>query len=92
MSVRIKEQQRNLLEKSYTSYLREFENTQLTKQQIFQKFYEDILVNVSKLNEGEPIVHVVQEQAREEDKIETSCIITSSTESLFDLHDIDFCY
>ena len=31
VSIRIKEQQKNLLEKSYTSYLREFENTHFSK-------------------------------------------------------------
>ena len=62
VSIRIKEQQKNLLEKSYTSYLREFENTNLTKEQIFQNFYKDIFMNVCKLNDtASPVQNLIED-------------------------------
>ena len=95
VSKRIKEQQQNLLEKSYTSYLREFENTQFTKGEIFEKFKKDILVNLDKLNDTlvptpieEVPLEMVVKQLETRDNVSVASTLSDFS---FELHEIDFC-
>jgi hypothetical protein len=87
VSIRIKDQQEHLLEQSFTSYLREFENTSLSRDQIFQKFQYDILNNLKRINDhsDNPKEEVKHESIYVEEKEEP-------LEFTFELHDIDFCY
>jgi len=92
VSARIKDQQKHLLEKSYTSYLREFENTYLTKDQIYQKFRSDILANLDKLHDSTPTTENPQDHQEQVEHQDHDSILTCMSEASFELHEIDFCY
>jgi len=92
VSSRIKDQQKHLLEKSYTSYLREFENTNLTKDQIYQKFRTDILANLDKLHGTAPTEENAQDHQEEVVNQGHDSIDTCMSEASFELYEIDFCY
>jgi len=87
VSIRIREQQQHLLEQSFTSYLREFENTSLTRSDIFQKFQNDVVKNLRRLNLDKD--YPLHNKLDSED----IPIETYNEESIeFTLHEIDFCY
>jgi esterase/lipase len=79
----VKTQQQNLLEQSFTSYLREFENTALTRKEIFQKFQTDILRNLKRISDPTSIT--------EKDILEGENMVMDKVDELFELHVIDFC-
>jgi hypothetical protein len=83
VSIRVKAQQKKLMEQSFTSYLREFENTSLTKKEIFETFKKDILYNLQQLSD--PTIN-----AKETSEIMES--IPENTPIDFELHEIDFSY
>ena len=91
VSIRVREQQKKLLEKSFTSYLREFENTHSTNEQIFNSFRNDILANLDKLQGSssvsnvEPPPQIPEIEYRTED-------LDYNQDDIFELHEIDFCY
>jgi hypothetical protein len=60
ISLRSKIQQQHFLEQSFTSYIREYENTPFTKQEVFQKFQQDILKSLSQLDpqKGESVASI----------------------------------
>jgi len=88
LSSRIKTQQQNLLEQSFTSYLREFENTSLTRHEIFLKFQTDVLHNLKRLEEPQIPPITPNENPPEEDVDEED----DQTCLEFELHVIDFCH
>ena len=84
VSIRVKAQQQNLLEQSFTSYLREFENTTLTRKEIFQKFQTDILRNLQRISDPSSVT--------EKEVSEKENIVMEKEDEFFELHEIDFCF
>ena len=85
--IRSKLQQQNFLEQSLTTYLREFENTPMTKQAIFQKFRNDIIDKLKILQKHYEDEHEESRVYPELEEILEETFMCDDVDEEFDLHD-----